>query len=135
MSIKIIFVIAMVCSILIPLMAVLKGARERGTIKKALAGNIISFFTLLIGATAFMFTTAHAANSETVGEGMKFLSAALSTGMSSLGAGVAVAAAASAALGAMSENEGIMGKALIFVALAEGIALYGLLVSFVILSK
>ena len=43
------------------------------------------------------------------------------------------ASAASAALGALSEDSGIMGKALIFVALAESIALYGLLISFSIL--
>ena len=47
--------------------------------------------------------------------------------------GVAVASAASSALGALSEDSSIMGKALIFVALAESIALYGLLISFSIL--
>lgn len=47
--------------------------------------------------------------------------------------GVAVASAASAAIGALSEDSSIMGKALIFVALAESIALYGLLISFSIL--
>ena len=53
--------------------------------------------------------------------------------MSCIGAGIAVASAASAALGALSEDSSIMGKALIFVALAESIALYGLLISFSIL--
>ena len=65
---------------------------------------------------------------------MKFIAAALSVGLACIGAGIAVAAASSAALGAISENEGIMGKCLIFVALAEGIALYGLLISFMILN-
>ena len=60
-------------------------------------------------------------------------SAALSTGLSGIGGGIAVASAASAAIGAMSENEKIMGKTLIFVALAEGIALYGLVISILIL--
>jgi V/A-type H+-transporting ATPase subunit K len=55
--------------------------------------------------------------------------------MSCIGAGIAVAASASSALGAISENEKTFGKALIFVALAEGVALYGLLISFQILSK
>ena len=66
-------------------------------------------------------------------EGWRYLAAALSTGLSCIGAGIAVASAASAALGALSEDSGIMGKALIFVALAESIALYGLLISFSIL--
>ena len=51
----------------------------------------------------------------TVGEGLKFIGAALSTGLSGVGGGIAVASAASAAIGAMSENEKIMGKTLIFV--------------------
>ena len=62
-----------------------------------------------------------------------YMAAALSTGLSCIGAGVAVASAASAAIGALSEDSSIMGKALIFVALAESIALYGLLISFSIL--
>ncbi|NLG04491.1 MAG: ATPase, partial [Clostridia bacterium] len=39
------------------------------------------------------------------------------------------------ALGAISEDSGILGKSLIFVGLAEGIALYGLIISFMILGK
>ena len=48
---------------------------------------------------------------------------------------VAQAAAAPAAIGATSEDPKAFGKALIFVALGEGIALYGLLVSILILAK
>ena len=65
--------------------------------------------------------------------GGRYIAAALSTGIACIGAGIAVASAASAALGALSEDSSIMGKALIFVALAESIALYGLLISFSIL--
>ena len=67
-------------------------------------------------------------------EGLKYISAALCTGLATIGTGYAVSHAASAALGAISENPEIMGKSLIFVALAEGIAIYGLLISFMILS-
>ena len=52
-----------------------------------------------------------------------------------IGGGIAVASAASAALGAISEDDSILGKSLIFVGLAEGIALYGLIIAFMILSK
>ncbi len=68
-----------------------------------------------------------------VGDGLRYIGMALSTGLSGIGGGVAVASAASAAIGAMSENEKIMGKTLIFVALAEGIALYGLVISILIM--
>jgi V/A-type H+-transporting ATPase subunit K len=55
--------------------------------------------------------------------------------MSALGAGIAVAAAAPAAIGAFSENEKNFGKALIFVALGEGVAIYGLLISILIINS
>ena len=63
------------------------------------------------------------------------LAAALVTGLSCIGGGIAVASAASAALGAISEDQSILGKSLIFVGLAEGVALYGLIISFMILGK
>ena len=68
-------------------------------------------------------------------EGMAYLAAAVGTSLSGLGGGIAVAAGAPAAIGATSEDPKAFGKALIFVALGEGIALYGLLVSILILSK
>ena len=52
-----------------------------------------------------------------------------------IGGGIAVASAASAALGAISEDQSILGKSLIFVGLAEGVALYGLIISFMIIGK
>ena len=67
--------------------------------------------------------------------GMGYLAAALVTGLSCIGGGIAVASAASAALGAISEDSSILGKSLIFVAMAEGIALYGLIISFMILGR
>ena len=67
--------------------------------------------------------------------GMGYIAAALSTGLSCIGGGVAVSAAASAALGAISEDSSILGKSLIFVGLAEGVCLYGLIISFMIIGK
>ena len=67
--------------------------------------------------------------------GLGYLAAALVTGLSCIGGGIAVASAASAALGAISEDQSILGKSLIFVGLAEGVCLYGLIISFMILGK
>ena len=64
-----------------------------------------------------------------------YLGAALVTGLSGIGSGIAVASSASAALGAISEDGSLFGKSMIFVAMAEGIALYGLIISFMILGK
>lgn len=73
-----------------------------------------------------------------VGDGarsMGFIAAAVSVAASALGAAWAVAAAAPAAIGAISENSDNFGKAIIFVALGEGIAIYGLLISILIINK
>ena len=106
--------------------------------KKILVINIVSFFIILLHSSFFMFTNVYGAQVQqafTNERGMAFLAAALVTGMCTIGTGIATGQAASAALGAISENEGLMGKALIFVALAEGIAIYGLLISFMILAQ
>ena len=63
------------------------------------------------------------------------MAAAIAVGMGSLGAAVAVAAVGSAAMGAMSEKPELGGRALIFLGLAEGIAIYGLIVAVMILAK
>ena len=64
-----------------------------------------------------------------------FLAAAIATGLSAVAAGVAVAYVGAAAVGAMSEKPEIAGKALIYVGLAEGIAIYGLIIAIMILGK
>lgn len=70
---------------------------------------------------------------EAIGWGM--LSAALATGLSSLGAGIAVGRLGTAAIGALAEKPELFGRLLIFVGLAEGIAIYGLIVSILILNR
>lgn len=140
---KITFVIAMLLSIVIPFVAYSMGEKSRGRYKKALAMNVIGFFGMMLLSQLFVFTgTAFAAEeavaataSSGISTGLGYLAAALVTGLSCIGGGIAVASAASAALGAISEDQSILGKSLIFVGLAEGVALYGLIISFMILSK
>lgn len=64
-----------------------------------------------------------------------FLAAALAAGLSAIGAAIAVAVVGAAALGAMSEKPELAGRALIFLGLAEGIAIYGLIVAIMILGR
>ncbi len=96
----------------------------------------------MIGATVYMLsgdvamaqdTAVNAAAGISNGEGLKFIGAALSTGMASIGAGIAVAASGAAAIGAISEDTQLLGKTIIFVGLSEGIAIYGLIISIMIL--
>lgn len=64
-----------------------------------------------------------------------FIAAALATGLSSLGAAYAVANVGSAAVGALTEKPELMGRVLIVIGLAEGIAIYGLIISILILNR
>ena len=64
-----------------------------------------------------------------------FIAAALSTGIGALGAAYAVSHVGAAALGAIGERPEVAGRALIFVGLAEGIAIYGLIISIMILAR
>lgn len=64
---------------------------------------------------------------------IKYIAAALAVGFGCLAGGLAVGKIGSAAMGAMSENAELSGKALPFVGLAEGICLWGFLVALFIL--
>lgn len=67
--------------------------------------------------------------------GIGLLAAALVTGLSGIGAGIAVASSGPAAIAATSENPKAFGKSIIIVALGEGVALYGVFISLMIFSK
>ncbi len=137
MTARIILVAVLVLSIAIPFGAYLLSEKKKGNFKAAVIANAFFFFGTLVISHILLFTgKVSAAETDAAASaalGWRYLAAALSTGLSCVGGGIAVASAASAAIGAMSEDSSIMGRALIFVALAEGIALYGLIVTFSIL--
>ena len=140
LTIKVLLAAALILSIAVPFGAFAAGEKTRGRYKVALGVNALLFFGTLITASVFMFSGNALAAGEAAGTaassaGMGYLAAALSTGLSGIGGGIAVSAAASAALGAISEDSSIFGKSLIFAGLAEGVCLYGLIISFMILGK
>jgi len=75
------------------------------------------------------------ASTTSMGYGMGLWAAAIAVAVGALGGGIAVGMAASAGMGALSENPKLFGNILIFVGLAEGIAIYGLVVALFILQK
>ena len=83
--------------------------------------------------SANVSSTSNEENSNDKGIGM--IAAALAVGLAAIGSGIAVAVVASSAVGAISENPSLLGKTVIFAGLAEGIAIYGLIISIMILSK
>ncbi|MGX8703103.1 MAG: ATP synthase subunit C [bacterium] len=142
--VQITLIAALVLSILIPGAVFLHGRRSAGRFKRILAVNLFLVFgTMLIAGVAMVLGAGPAFAAETAGDaasgglatGLGYIAAALSTGLSCLGGGIAVASAASAALGALSEDQSILGKSLIYVGLAEGVCLYGLIISFMIIGQ
>ena len=141
--VKITLSTALILSIGVPFGAFAAGEKTKGRYRTALGANLFLFFGTMVIAAVLMFNgnafaaeeAASAAGTASSAAGMGYLSAALATGLSCLGGGIAVSAAASAALGAISEDSSILGKSLIFVGLAEGVCLYGLIISFMILGK
>lgn len=124
-------IFGMICTV-----KTIKGER----IKTFLGVNVSTALLLMIVATVVCLsgTKAFAESPEVAASasaGLGYIGAALSTGLATIGAGIAVAVSASAALGAISEDSKLLGKTLIFVGLAEGIAIYGLIVSILILGK
>jgi V/A-type H+-transporting ATPase subunit K len=67
--------------------------------------------------------------------GQALMGAAISVAGSSIGAAIAVAYTGSAALAAISERPELFGRAMVFVGLAEGIAIYGLVVAIILIGK
>lgn len=138
------FVLPLVIVLLLamPLYPVIKGMKTGKKAKHAIIFNLCSFFAVL--ALAIILPIGGIAGAETPeavqavansGDGMRYLAAAIATGLGSIGCGIAVAAAAPAAIGAVAEEPKSFAKALIFVALGEGVAIYGLLISMMILNS
>lgn len=136
--------LALIVLISLPLIKVFKGKTSIKSTKVRMVTHVALFFVVAIGCVVFSGYNAYAAEANaavegidqmtgSIGQGLGFLAAALATGLSALGAGIAVAGAAPAAIGAFSENEKNFGKSMIFVAMGEGVAIYGLIISILIL--
>lgn len=139
-------------------------SRSKGfSVKRTMGINLLTFLVVMVVACGFTYSasakdvqpdvqstettataaaeteetaapaSANAASNESMGLGL--LAAALVTGLAGIGGGIAVAAGAPAAIAAASEDPKSFGKSLIFVALGESIALYGVVISILILNK
>ncbi|HHE72538.1 MAG TPA: V-type ATP synthase subunit K [Chloroflexi bacterium] len=73
------------------------------------------------------------AQAVSVKDPMAYVGAGIAVGVGALGAGYAVGAVGAAAVGVIAERPDMFGRALLFVGLAEGVAIYGLLIAFIIL--
>jgi len=101
--------------------------------------GLVALASLALAFVALAYPAPVAAQGGTptasAGLGGAEMGAALATGLACIGAGIAVGIAGAAAIGGITEKPDILGRTLIFVGLAEGIAIYGLIISFMILNR
>lgn len=97
--------------------------------------SLVSGCTLvmLFAGSALAATDGTAASSSAAG--MAYLGASLAAGLACIGAGIAVAVVGAAALGVVGEKPEMLGSTLIYLGLAEGIAIYGVIIALLILGK
>ena len=107
------------------------------TLWKFRAGLVAILFLIMLAAWGTHVwaqeNTARPADSSS--RGWAYMAAALVTGLGSIGAGIAVAYVGAAAAGAVAEKPEVTGRVMVFVGLAEGIAIYGLIIAIMILGK
>jgi len=102
----------------------------------AITVSCLVFTAAAAGSTQTTTAAAAQTQADTTGfKGLGLLAAGIVTGLAGIGGGIAVAAGAPAAIAASSEDPKSFGKSLIFVALGESIALYGVVISILILNK
>ena len=137
---EILMPLVMIVVITLPLIPVFKGKLDAKSAKFRVWMQVSVFAFMMIGYIVFAGVTYadEAATGSFVGstaQGMGFMAAAIAVSSSALAAGYAVGQAAPAAIGAISENSDNFGKAMIFVVLGEGVAIYGLLIAILIINK
>jgi V/A-type H+-transporting ATPase subunit K len=134
-------IVFLIASVAYAIHSVKKGtSRKKAVITQVVsfaAVCVISFAVPAVASAATTDTTAAPATttSQSNDKGLSMIGIAIADGIASIGGGIAVAASAPAAIGATGEDPKVFGKALIFVALGEGIAIYGLLLGMMMLSK
>lgn len=144
MSFYLLFPLALIAVIAIPLIVAYRqrvAGKPVSVVKKTLITNLCAFAVVVIAAVIVPFgglaSAASVANATniSIGAGMAYLAAALATGLSGIGGGIAVAKGSTAAIGALSEDPNIFGRAILFVGLGEGVAIYGFVISVLIVLK
>jgi V/A-type H+/Na+-transporting ATPase subunit K len=134
------------CTGLIPVIPVLaylfSGRAARAMTRRTVLGfsllNLVVALAMIgIGLTWLVAPeaarAAGLAQEATLRDPMAYIGAAISVAVGSIGAGYAVGVVGAAAVGSISERPEIFGRALLFVGLAEGVAIYGLIIAFIML--
>lgn len=120
----------------------LSADRARRWFAPTLGTAIAAFFgaqvlLVFMGAADVMAATEAAGGVKEIslGMGLAIIGIALPTAFSTVAAGIAVGPIGAASLAAVSEKPEIFGRTLVYLGLAEGIAIYGLVLSIILLDK
>lgn len=100
--------------------------------------KIKSISTMVLIATIALITTnnfSEEAYAQEAQSGMKFVGAGLAFGLAALGAGVAIGGVGAAGLAVISERPDLRSQALVFTALGEAVAIYGIVMAIIILGQ
>ena len=124
----------------LPVYVAITKKKDGKSMRRAMLTNLCAFGAVMLAAIALPvggFVSAETAEAavNASSNGLGFLAAALAVGIGSIGCGIAVGNAAPAAIGALAEDPKSFAKALIFVALGEGVGIYGTLIAIMIIGK
>lgn len=117
--------------------------RRVSWLRGAVFGNLVTYFIGLAGLLFFAVSDAlaqqapeaSAATEVSLGMGLAMIGVGIPTALATIGAGIAVGPVGSSALATISEKPEMFGRTLVYLGLAEGIAIYGLVVSILILGR
>ncbi len=119
-----------------------KGVPQQRWFKSLLGGNLALFIVAHLALLLFGVQEVMAASENlegmreiSVGMGLAMIGVGIPTAFSTIAAGIAVGAIGTAALAVLAEKPEIFGRTLIYIGLAEGIAIYGLVISILLLDK
>jgi V/A-type H+-transporting ATPase subunit K len=119
-----------------------EGVKIPAWVKGSVGANILIYFAGMAGLLALGLQEAFAQPEEievirevSTGLGLALIGIGLPTGLAAIGAGIAVASAAAASLALIAEKPEAFGRTLVYLGLAEGIAIYGLVVTILMLGR
>lgn len=127
----------------LPVYVAITKKKDGKSMRRAMLTNLCAFGAVMLCAVAFPlggFVSAEEAKEAAAAvsgtaEAFRYLSAALAVGVGCIGCGSAVGHAAPAAIGALAEDPKTFGKALVFVAMGEGVGIFGVLIAIMILNN
>jgi V/A-type H+-transporting ATPase subunit K len=115
---------------------------RRGWLKAGVLADVVLFglatlgaFVLGVGEVLAQQPAAAGGGEISLGTGLAIIGAGLPTALAAIGAGIALGPVGSAALAVVAEKPEMFGRTLIYLGLAEGIAIYGLVMSILLLGK